>query len=180
MSSSPTFIIFDFCSFPAGVMRAGFLSSTSQFPRQHVLLCTLLRDHRTKMLKMGASCSGSLALTCFTLFLLFERCILFSVVCLVVSHCEGTCACDCMSLQRPGEGQDPQGLESQALLSCPTRALTAQFQSSAGAARLLITSTSFTLKERKSLPVQWSFPGSGEEGSRTRTPTHTGTCITTT
>lgn len=125
---------------------------------------------------MGASCSGSLALTCFILFLLFKRCILFSVVCLVVSHCVGPCACDCRSLQRPGEGQDPLGLESQALLSCPTRALTAQFQSPAGAARLLTTSTSFTLKEKTSLPLQWSFPGAGEEGSRTRTPTHTGTC----
>lgn len=152
------------------------LAARRSFRRQHVLHCTLLRDHRTKMLKMGASCSGSLTLTCFTLVFLFKRCILFSVVCLVVSHCVGPCACDCRSLQRPGEGQDPQGLESQALLSCPTRVLTAQFQSSAGAARLLTTSTSFTLKEKKSLPVQWSFPGAREEGSRTRTPTHTGTC----
>lgn len=160
---------FDFCSFPAGVMRAGFL-------RQRILHCTLLRDHRTEMLKMRASFSRSLFLTCFISISSFLKMYFaFSYV----SICVPLCGYMHLWPQGPGEGQDSPGLEFQALISCPTWALTAPFQSSAGAAPLLTTSTSFTLKERKPLPVQSSFTGAGE-GGRTRRATHRGTCVTAT
>lgn len=67
-----------------------------------------------------------------------------------------TCSCDCRSLQRPEEGQDPLELEFQAVVSCPVLGIAAQPQSSARAAHTLCNLHVIHLKEEKVMPSAMS------------------------